>query len=356
MDENERNTENNEVIPKPIGRRMRNWRFDYLKGICCIVVILSHCPAPGIVGDAIIYGCKFAVPIFFMITGYYMDSKNNEWIFNKIKQLLIKLIIAELLYGVWGLFVHIIIDNRDFGSFISSMSILNHPIKVFFCGTLFNGVFWYFYGIIWSYLLIVLLRKVKIIYSNAFCIAAVAILLTVHIVGRFVLQNRIDYSQYVYLTRNGLLFGFPLVLTGMLFSRYEKTIREKVSCGKNIALLFLGGAVLVAEYIFSRQYLDFHYSSFIISCAMFMFAFTYKKDGIVFKNPLSFMGQNLSLWIYLDHMFVDQFLKIVAEKLSLADNVVYGYLHTLLVIIMSIVMAYVIYIIKKHRYEKKNRE
>ena len=352
MEENEKNIEDR---PKPIGRKMRNWRFDYLKGICCIVVILSHCPAPGVLGDAIIYGCKFAVPIFFMITGYYTETKNNAWIFNKIKQLLIKLIIAELLYGIWGLLKHVFIDNRDIMSFLKEMTIVKHPLKVPFCGTLFNGVFWYFYAIIWAYLLVVLFRKIKIIYSNTFCIITIGLLLSIHIIGRFIIQNKIDYSEYTFLFRNGLFFGLPLVLTGMLFARYEKKIREKVSLGKNVLLLVFGGIVMVAEYIFSRQYLDFHYSSFIISSAMFMFTFTYNKESIVLKNPLAFMGQSLSLWIYMDHMFVSQLLDVVAGKLSIADNIVYQYLHALLVIIFSILMAYVIYRIKKMRYEKKNK-
>ena len=55
----------------------RNWKFDYIKGIACIVVICLHCPLPGKIGEAVIYGIRFSVPLFFMITGYYCESKSR---------------------------------------------------------------------------------------------------------------------------------------------------------------------------------------------------------------------------------------------------------------------------------------
>jgi len=42
----------------------KNEYLNVLKGIACIVVIFLHCPFPGIVGEGIIYGLRFSVPIF----------------------------------------------------------------------------------------------------------------------------------------------------------------------------------------------------------------------------------------------------------------------------------------------------
>lgn len=40
------------------------------KGIACIFVILIHCTFPGIVGEMLRAIARFAVPLFFTVTGY----------------------------------------------------------------------------------------------------------------------------------------------------------------------------------------------------------------------------------------------------------------------------------------------
>ncbi len=335
--------------------KQRNWRFDYLKGIACIIVILLHVPLPGAIGDGIIYSCRFSVPIFFMITGYYTEKRDNKWILKKIRQLLTKLLIAELLYGIWKLLFHIVMDGKTVAEFFEDWGFIKHPVKVIFCGSFFNGVFWYIYALIWAYVLVIVLRKIKWIYNNLFCIIATLFLVALLVVGRFVMQNMVEIDEYTFLFCNALVFALPMMMTGMLFARKEEDIKEKISLGKNVLLLFIGGTVLVAEYIFSRQYMDFHFSTLIISSSVFMFAFVYNKESILCKKPLSFIGQNLSLWIYLDHIFVNNLCRVLAFYICILDNKIYGYLHPFIVIALSIVMAYMIYRIKSHGLKKYNK-
>ena len=60
---------NHETIAK------REWQFDVLKCISCILVVLFHYPLPGVVGEIVIYAFRFPVPIFCMITGYFAYKK-----------------------------------------------------------------------------------------------------------------------------------------------------------------------------------------------------------------------------------------------------------------------------------------
>ena len=337
-------------------KQQRNWRFDYLKGLACIIVILLHVPIPGAVGEGIIYACRFSVPIFFMITGYYTESKDNRWIIHKGRQLLIKLLIAELLYGIWKLFAHAVLDGKPVSEFFENLSFTKNPVKVFFCGSFFNGVFWYIYAMLWAYVLVLILRKLKWIYNNLFCIIVTGILVVILVVGRFVFQNTTDITKYTFLFCNALVFALPMMMLGMLFSRYEKEIKERISLGKNILIMIAGGVVMVVEYIFSRQYMDFHFSTLIISSSLFIFAFVYNKEGIIFKKPLSFVGKNLSLWIYLDHIFFNQLLERISSSLGLADNTVYKYIHPFIVIICSILLALIVYKIKKSVRDRKKEQ
>lgn len=52
--------------------------LDCVKGVACIFVILIHCTFPGVFGETLRSIARFAVPLFFTITGYFLlDSNGN---------------------------------------------------------------------------------------------------------------------------------------------------------------------------------------------------------------------------------------------------------------------------------------
>ena len=58
--------------------REKNQRLNIVKAIACASVIVLHCPFPGIVGK-ILYGfARFAVPFFFMVSGYFVYADDAE--------------------------------------------------------------------------------------------------------------------------------------------------------------------------------------------------------------------------------------------------------------------------------------
>lgn len=48
------------------------------KGIACIFVILIHCTFPGIVGEMLQAIARFAVPLFFTVTGYFLLDSHGK--------------------------------------------------------------------------------------------------------------------------------------------------------------------------------------------------------------------------------------------------------------------------------------
>ena len=55
----------------------RNNNLDILKTICAFLVICIHIPFPGSVGAIITPLARIAVPIFFMITGYFYNRTSK---------------------------------------------------------------------------------------------------------------------------------------------------------------------------------------------------------------------------------------------------------------------------------------
>lgn len=327
------------------GQRMlekRNWTFDYLKGIACIIVVFLHCPLYGKVGEAVIYGLRFPVPIFFMISGFYLEKRDNRWILGKIKKLLLILVITELLYGAWFFISSMLLKNMSFGQALDSAGFINHPVRTFFCGSLFNGTLWYIYAIIWTYVIILLLRKIKLYYNTVFCLIISMILIIVLVAGRFYVTKHYNIDELAFLFGNAVTMGLPLTLPGVLFGRKKELIQEKMTLKRSVLLIMTGAALMVVEFIVWGQYMDFHFSTLFISVGLFCGAIVYKKETFPGKSLFSFIGRKLSMWVYLDHWFFkkvfDEIELYVPENLQTGFSIMKPIVVCLLAILFAIVL------------------
>lgn len=69
------------------------------------MIVCIHVPFPGIVGKYFTALTRIAVPIFFMITGYfYVDTNVGDREITQIKKILKLLVEANLIYIVWDSF------------------------------------------------------------------------------------------------------------------------------------------------------------------------------------------------------------------------------------------------------------
>ena len=56
----------------------RNLKLNLLKGFACIGVVFIHVTFPGKAGSIISAISGYAVPIFYMIAGYYIYGKDRK--------------------------------------------------------------------------------------------------------------------------------------------------------------------------------------------------------------------------------------------------------------------------------------
>ncbi len=294
----------------------RNWQFDFLKGICCIFVVFLHCPFPGILGDLIIYAARFPVPIFFMITGYYSCSRDRAWIQKKAVHILKMLLLSELFYGAWNSLLAVLAGGSP-AAYLRGQSSLSHPVQTLLCGSFFNGVLWYLYAAFWTYCILWFFspggKRPGALYL------LIPPLLCVQIFGRFYVQNHFDINLYIHLFRNALSFGLPLTLLGSLFAALKERIQRRLRWQHTFLLLVLGGFVMVAEYLISRQYMDFHLSTLLTSAGLFLLAMTCPFAEPKPLAPVSRIGRSLSMWIYLSHIFFHSLLNLLAKAWGFSD-------------------------------------
>lgn len=296
-----------------------------LKGIACIIVILFHCPIPGIVGDMIIYAVRFPIPIFLMISGYYGFKKKNYLKYAKKTFLLI----------LTGESISAVIMGICFLTGLSQTSpvqilINTNWIKTIFFGSIFNSTLWYLYAAFWGWILLYLLEKLS--YGLKMLKWSIIPLLFVHVVGRMLVTKYGDITQQVFWFRSTILFVIPFFMIGMLIAEHKEKIIRKSCRILPIILIAVGMCLIIVEYIVWHQYMDLQVSTIFISVGLFVFAV--RNPDFMSNDLLVYLGR-ISQYIYLLHIPVIMILKPLWEKLA----VDFMYILPWLVIATTIVAA-----------------
>lgn len=278
---------------------VRLWQLDFLKGIACIVVVMLHFPFDGIFGKAIIYSCRFSVPIFFLISGYFCYEKNESQIINSAKKLFFLIVKTEIFYG---LFTYLcgFLQGKSATEITKTIYAFRNPIGRLFYGSFFNGYLWYLYALVWTYIFFYFLKNWNLLEK---CFFTIPVLICVQVLGCYFLTVRYGLNRYIHLFRNPITFGFPITLLGYWIAKHEQMLTSRLSLKKSFGIICFGGCLMVFEFLFAHQYLDFHFSTAFISVGLFLFALNYAESPSKAARFISYVGRELSLDIYLSQLF-----------------------------------------------------
>lgn len=296
----------------------RNILLDYFKIILSILVICIHMlPLFGngeFTGWIISHGlARIAVPIFFIICGYYIGPKLNDP--KKIRKYLIHLIIV---YVTWM----VIYLPFYYGAFYN----IKNTIRIVVIG---YHHLWYIPALISGIVFFFIINKYV---KNHICILVIALSLFL-----FGFYCSLDYAR-VYYYRNGIIMGFPFIALGYYLQKYNYA--EKVKNSYLLIGIFIGLVLLVGESYFQyinsggfNPYQDFRLALLIICPAIFL----YIQKHAVISSGKEFVAILFS-GIYFIH--------------PLAMNIIgmpqtYMIYKLPLVVILSIALSYIVYLINK---------
>lgn len=293
--------------------------LNFLKGVCCLAVVLLHCKIPGIIGDGFIYAVRFPVPVFFMISGYFCFYKKTEWIKRAQWKLLKLLFFSEAACGVITCWVNFHTKGETVQQTLRELALWQHPVRTLFCGTVFNGTLWYLYAMFWTWVVIAVMRKYFKGREHCFY-RAVPVLWLVHIVGRLLIQRAGKIETWIYLFRSSLFYALPFVLFGYFLGECfqgeplqgEKEHLNQKTCG---ILLVAGVFTMAAEFFLFGCYMDLWFSTILITAALFLYAIQHPALSVF--PLLERIGKQDSMLIYVSHipisLLLDCFLKPVME-------------------------------------------
>lgn len=330
---------------------MRKTALDILKFISAILIVTIHIMFPGNLGVFFKAFSRFAVPVFFMVSGYFsynaIENRNYLKLRNRIVKLLKIYIPSAILYFVVELLIR---DRSIWFDYIKESICLSSLIKlILFNKPLFNTPLWFLLALIYCYLLIMLLlkfNKLKVMEVLTPILLVVSILFFDIILGVI----NIEISQLI--VRNFLLMGMPFVCIGYFLKMNE----NRLSGINNLALLstlILGFAVFIIEYLFLYNMSELYFGSSIIAVSLFILCI---RDNRQQKSNKFFAYiSDASLTIYIVHSPLSNVCNKLIDKTGMNRTVAFEYIYPIVIILLSIIISFFIYVVKSHINVNKNK-
>ena len=343
--------------------KKENYAISFLKGIACIFVVLNHYHWSGVGGDVTYALSHFGVPIFFLISGYYLYSgdltlNKLPWKIKHIAHLLvfhISLFILDFITERIILLGNVIPKDVVVKDILSYFSLNSFKGCLLWSKSLFGTGQWFLiallegYGICW---VIYKLQAQKPIEKQGIWIATS--LFIIHIPVRILLLKTgftellgesVAESAFV---RNVWTDALPFMFIGIWLRVNE--VPERIAQKKKWLLIvsLLSLIVSVGEYYLTSAFLGvikvnsvLYIGTIISVISAFVWAICY-PDGLSgwISKAIEYIGKNLSMTVYFIHVIVATYLQhFVIDGTKLAFPII--------VIISTIIISDIIFRMKK---------
>lgn len=312
--------------------RSRKYGLDFLKGIAACFVVFMHVRFPEPTGHYIAGIGTFAVPVFFMTSGYFSLNATRSKTLKSIKKTLMYLCVAYILN-----MVRIIVENNyDLGTVWSFLKddvfTIDHVVRVILLSqSKISGVAWFLISLLMCYILKYILgRRLRYLGYLGIFIGVVGVLPPV--------------CQYVGLPiNNPWINGIPFFVIG------ECLADNKNWTSKNLSNTFLcvtstvGLALLVIARVYVTQW--WHIGTLLLSPALFVL---FSRSDMKY-NKVCMLGSVYAFFVYIMHPLVMHVYDALRVDMSLAES----WLRPFIVLLVTILMAWAYYTTKHTLVKKK---
>lgn len=282
-------------------KNSRKDSFDVVKCFAAFFVVQLH-TIPATVCPLLNVIARLAVPLFFLITGYYYTSIVEKGKYGvQLKKIFLLAIASSLFY--WIYYGCMALKNNMFYQWFmdtfNSISILNW---VLINDTPGVGHLWYLYAMLYSFIAIYVIDKLKIKVKWVIPI--------LFLIGLYVGCKGWPYSWY----RNWAFMGVPYILLGRIIFEYKEMLIYKLGGVKIVYFISAVIIGLLGEYklyeIVGMDPIRDHYVFIILmSGILFILALQYPYFGK--GSVVAIIGREYSaLFIFYIFSFLEYCLSI----------------------------------------------
>lgn len=325
---------------------MRNRVLDAAKAVAAYFVVLLHIRFPGRTGEIVNVLARFAVPFFFLISGYFCysreEGKTRARLPGKIRHTLLLCGLAFSFYLIWeGIWV--CIDGKTWKQWISGIFTVENLEEFlrYNNSSFLRWHLWFLPALLYCYLLML---AVETFHLHRLAYLMIPVLFLRH----FWMEEAAVFTGVVYRTmefRNYLYTGFPFFMLGYLIHEKEESwknwlMKKRCRSWYPAAGIFLGAVGSVAEYT-KTGLLELFVGSFVMAVSLFVFCITNK--GIATPRWLERVGSRYAFSIYLLHLAVGDFCKEISLLVGVNQAGWYLWTRPLLVCILTTLVSMLLF-------------
>lgn len=262
-------------------RFTRNPTFDILKCVLSFWVICIHKSFPGVIGEIINTVARTAVPLFFMITGFfYIDVKARDNEKKQIRKIFLLMIISNVTYFILELLIAVTKGHGATLEFIHGLNFERFINFLLFNDTRICPPLWYLSALLYVLIIIRVVhhRNIKVE------IILVGVMLSVgECFGEFAMFI-FGRSFPEYLSRNFLFIGLPYFLIGCIIRNKEQIIIERVNKVNGIiciiiSLLFMTVEKIILNRMLINRSFDHYVSTTFLTLSIFVLMLILTRDS-----------------------------------------------------------------------------
>lgn len=293
-----------------------------LKIIAAFFVVAIHIHFPGDFGKGVIAVARFAVPFFFMVSGFFSFYENravlNEKYKRKIKHLLLLFGTSLLLYFAYGVLGSIM--NGTLEGYLKSIFSVSSFFELF----VFNHVrimeaLWFLPALIYVYLVFLAFEKTGITKKLYFLIPVLFLAGTLFRECIEIFPEYPAIMSKAYLYRNFLFVGLPFFMLGHYIKANEEKLKNKFSNTLLFVLMIIGTAESVAvELLHTGK--SVYIGTFVAVFALFLFAV--KNEEKYSAVHLANAGAKYSLYVYILHIMVSNVFSVAGRIVPAVEKVI----------------------------------
>ncbi|MBP3442219.1 MAG: acyltransferase [Clostridia bacterium] len=337
------------------GLSKRNDALDLLKLFSSFMIILIHVPFYGETGTVVRAIARFAVPIFFMTSGFFCYRNKDTQIKKKLLKIFKILILTSAFYNITDFVIKLLSDGM---AGVKTHFAVYAQAERWLELILFNRPFsatrlWFLAALVYVYAMHLLLKKLNAGTKTVFVISMIGLIINIVMTEGFSFFGIVLDEHYA---RNFLLTGYPFFGIGLLLREYrEKVIGTKISTC--VGMITIGVVLTLISNYFAELLCLYTGSVFV---AVFAFILAMKAEGRTYPAFLVRLSAS-SLGIYILHRPVATVVTKVFEVVGIEKtSVAGGFAIPILVCIVTAVVACVavrlkstLHLTKTHKSEIK---
>lgn len=338
--------------------KKQNKCLNFFKGLACILVVSLHVRFPVATIDGPLQCmARFAVPLFFMISGYYCCYERVEDYTKKIPSKIVHIgkiciisfvfwIIMQFAVYMFGAGEHNIVELLEsiFGlkALIRLLLLNDDPVI---------SILWFLLALLYCYVIYYICAKRNIIgILPKLIIPCLIIHFILGNIGNGLLNWTFDVEYY----RNVWFMGLPLFSIGHEIKRCQSQILEKVNSSKAFYLIIGGMGLSLVEWgiVGGRQ--QMYIGSLMMAVGMAVYSIWNSQSYII--KIIAVIGQRYSSVVYVIHIAVGIMLDKMMKIIGLQDAIIYIFLKQMMVIVLSVIIASILVDWNKKSLARKTRK